>query len=187
MGTALTLFILALLPFIGAAMPFDFGFGPFDDSFSPFGDVFGNIAGPDYLAPGPNGQFPPTPILPPRGTGSGRSIASARDMPSIFISHITIPTADLNSPGDLVPVFVTMENNGDIDLDDTKAILMIPELGIRSAVGPFDLGKGRRKTVRFLVQLPEIVEPGTQYARLYIYNGEKQRIVHREIEVTTQE
>lgn len=160
-------------------------FEVFDDNFQPFNDLPGNPAGPDTMAPGPNGQFP-VPVTTTQPTTQPTQVfVGRRDRPSIFISRIVIPTAYDNLPGDFVPVFMTIENNGDVDLDDTKVILVIPELNIRASEGPFDFDKSDRKNVRLVAQLPQHVEPGVYYARIFVYNGEKQRIVHREVEVTT--
>lgn len=104
---------------------------------------------------------------------------------SVHVGSIRIPNQFDAIQGDMVPVIISVRNNGDKRLDDLVVNVAIAELGIRAArVGPFDLSIGKRVTKLLYVQLPENVEPGTYYARITMdsSNGVS-RAIHRDIDV----
>jgi hypothetical protein len=104
---------------------------------------------------------------------------------SLHVGSIRIPNQFDAIQGDLVPVVISIRNNGDKRLDDLIVSVSIAELGIRAAkAGPFDLAIGKRVTKLLYVQLPENVEPGTYYARITMdsSNG-MSRTIHRDIDV----
>lgn len=105
---------------------------------------------------------------------------------SVHVGSIRIPNQFDAIQGDMVPVIVSVRNNGDKRLSDLVVNVAIAELGIRSTrVGPFDLSIGKRVTKLLYVQLPERVEPGTYYARITMDSSNGlSRVIHRDVDVT---
>ena len=102
----------------------------------------------------------------------------------IFINQIFLNDPFDQHPGNVVPLYITFENDGKKDLDNTKIIVSIPELGARAAaIGPLDLNVGRQVTRFVLLELPDDIVPGTYSVRLQVYHENRQRVVHREIEI----
>jgi hypothetical protein len=169
---------------------FDFfdGFGPFDTNFQPFDDIAGNPFGPDAIAPGPNGNFPPSvppPSVPP-SSPPGDDDDEDDDTLGIFINSVFLNDPFAQEAGKQVPLRVTFENDGNKDLDGTKVIVTIPDLAVRGVAGPFDLDDGDKVSKMILLELPEGVQPGTYTVRLQIHTetaDAEDRIVHREIEI----
>lgn len=162
---------------------FDTGdaFNEFDDS-QPFEPApFGNTPGvpnpenpPDFSQVPPQPQPAPTPTPPtPRGAPEGFF--------KLFISSIRI--LDDQSPGGMVPAFITFRNDGTKDLDNLKIAVVVQDLGIRGSEGPFDLEGRQLVTKTVLVELPEEVEPGTYDARITLSNGKERRVLYRPLEV----
>jgi|GEM_PF-6776749 len=104
---------------------------------------------------------------------------------SLHVGSIRIPNQFDAIQGDMVPVIVSVRNNGDKRLNDLVVNVAIAELGIRAArVGPFDLSIGKRVTKLLYVQLPESVEPGTYYARITMDSSNGlSRAIHRDVDV----
>jgi hypothetical protein len=164
--------------------PFDGpGWDPFDDDDGPFTGIPGIPPGPDVIPdPDPDDDgcivnCNPTPTPTPGGNDDDD------DHLRIFINNIFLHDPFSELPGNQVELRVTFENDGNVDLDDTKVIVMIPDLSVRDAVGPFDLDSGEKMTKLLFLDLPEDTEPGVYPVRLQVYNEARQRIVHREIEV----
>jgi hypothetical protein len=164
--------------------PFDGpGWDPFDDDDGPFTGIPGVPPGPDVIPdPDPDDDgcivnCGPTPN--PGGNDDDDDDEHLR----IFINNIFLHDPFSELPGNQVELRVTFENDGNVDLDDTKVIVMIPDLSVRDAVGPFDLGSGEKMTKLLFLDLPEDTQAGVYPVRLQVYNEARQRIVHREIEV----
>ncbi|RJQ19045.1 hypothetical protein C4580_05705 [Candidatus Woesearchaeota archaeon] len=96
----------------------------------------------------------------------------------------TIAIQDFATAGEMVLVTLNFENSGDIKLEDVKAQISIPELGIRSPrVGPFDLRTGKNVGRTLALEIPEDAAPGNYAVRVTIDSGAVHRIVHRDIEI----
>lgn len=171
------------------AQPATGGFDPFD------GDM-----GPGFNPPGNPGGFEPLPNPDPipcvvncnPGPGpqpqpTSKPKAGTSDSLHIFINQIILHDAFEQLPGDQIPMLVTFENDGTKNLENTKVIITIPDLAVRAAVGPFDLHVGSQLTKVLILELPEWVQPGTYPVRFQVYNENRERIVHREIEVVDHE
>ncbi len=169
------------------------GFDPFDDDLGPFGGLPGNPPGGDTI-PQPPITIPPVtppttppttpPSTPPVGTvPTGGSSSPSEDSLKIFIHNIFLNNPFEQSPGAMIPLRITLENDGTRDLDNTKVIVMIPDLAVRASAGPFDLDSGKKTTQTMFLQLSDDVRPGTYAVRVQVYNEAKDRIVHREIDV----
>ncbi len=154
------------------------GFDLFDDDFGPLDDIPGNPQGTD---------FPPTvteiPVIPATPVPEPTPSPAHDDYLRIFIHQIFLHDPFAEQAGNTVPLKVTFENSGTKDLDNTKVIVMIPDLAVRAAFGPLDLGEGHKATATVNLELPEDTQPGVYPVRLQVYSENAQRIVHREIEV----
>jgi hypothetical protein len=162
-----------------------FGFDPFDGDLGPFTGIPGNLPGTDMpvqpvVTPVVPPVIPVTPVTPHSGSDSD---SSSDDSLRIFIHNIFLNNPFDELPGNQVPLRITFENTGTKDLDDTKVIVMIPDLSARATIGPMDVDSGEKATGTVFLDLPEDTEPGVYSVRLQIYNEDAQRIVHREVEV----
>lgn len=165
---------------------------PFDDDFGPIGgDIPGNPQGPDEQPELP--EWPP--VIPPVSceqtgtcpvpvpTPSPSPSPESDDSLQIFIHNIFLHNPYEELPGDQVALRITFQNTGTHDLENTKVIIMIPDISVRATIGPMDVDAGEKVTSTVLLDLPEEVDEGTYSVRLQVYNEDAQRIVHREIEV----
>ena len=171
------------------------GFNPFDGDFGPGNTPPGNPGGFEPLPnpnpipcvvncnPGPGPIPTPTPVPQPHTMPK----AGASDSLHIFINQIVLHDAFEQLPGDQVPMLITFENDGTKNLENTKVIITIPDIAVRAAIGPFDLHVGSQLTKVLILELPEWVRPGTYPVRFQVYNENRERIVHREIEVIDHE
>ena len=98
----------------------------------------------------------------------------------IRIGTINIP-ADFVKAGDDLVINLDFENSGDLDLDDVSATVVIPELGIRKKVGPFDVDKSNDASRALMLLIPEDAEPGEYTARITISNDKLKRVRHRPV------
>ncbi len=156
------------------------GFDPFDDDLGPLDDIPGNPPGTDF--PPVPAEIPVIPpVVPPVPTPE--PAPSREDYLRIFIHQIFLHDPFSEQAGNTVPLKVTFENTGTKSLSGTKVIVMIPDLAVRAAFGPLDLGKGDKATATVYLELPEDTQSGVYPVRLQIYSENAQRIVHREIEV----
>jgi hypothetical protein len=86
--------------------------------------------------------------------------------------------------GSAVPIYMTIENNGDEKLEDTTITVLNQELAIRTSIGPFDLGKGRDASKMLLLRIPENAPEGTHMLRFTVSsNSQIRRVVYRELYV----
>jgi hypothetical protein len=166
------------------------GFDPFDDDLGPFGDIPGNQPGDDI-------RIPPVtpPVIPPVSCEQTGTCPVPTPTPSpspspesdeslkIFIHNIFMHNPYEELPGDQVALRITFQNTGTHDLENTKVIIMIPDISVRATIGPMDVEAGEKVTSTVLLDLPEEIDEGTYSVRLQVYNEDAQRIVHREIEV----
>jgi hypothetical protein len=158
------------------------GWDPFDDDLGPFTPPPGFPGGVDPLPdpdPGDTGclvNCNPAPTPTPGPSGSS-------DTFRVFISQILIHDAFEQQPGNQVPVYLTFANDGTRRMENTKAILVIPDLQVRAAIGPVDLSVGQRVSRIVMLELPEDVAQGVYPVRLYVHNLLDKRIIHRDVEV----
>lgn len=158
------------------------GWDPFDGDLGPFTGIPGNPPGTDIVTP----EIPVPPWIPPVTPvtpSTEPSAAESEDSLQIFIHNIFVNNPYDELPGNQVPLMITFQNTGTKDLENTKVIVMIPDLSARATVGPFDLGADERITGTVFIDLPEDTELGVYPVRLQVYNEDAQRVVHREIEV----
>ncbi len=109
------------------------------------------------------------------------------DRLSVHIGAIIIPNAYDAQAGDVVPVTISFKNNGDEKLENLKAAVAIPDLGVKASVGPMeDLPVGKRVSKTVYIELPEDAKEGMYYARITIDSGSLHRVKHRDVEVIVQ-
>lgn len=106
---------------------------------------------------------------------------------SVHIGAIIIPNAYDAAAGDTIPVTISFKNNGDEKLENLKAAVAIPDLGVRASVGPIqDVSVGKRISKTVYIELPEDAQPGLYYARITIDAGSLHRVKHRDVELIVQ-
>jgi hypothetical protein len=105
---------------------------------------------------------------------------------SVHIGAIIIPNAYDAMAGDTIPVTISFKNNGDEELENLKAAVAIPDLGVRASVGPLDLKVGKRISKTVYIELPEDAQAGLYYARITIDSGSLHRVKHRDVELIVQ-
>jgi len=99
----------------------------------------------------------------------------------MVIERVSISGEGLVAVGDIVTFFFEFRNRGDIDLDNVRAQVGIPELGIVRRFGPVDVNKGTTKTGQLSMFIPFGTLPGEYLARITIYDEETKRVQHRYI------
>ena len=95
----------------------------------------------------------------------------------VFVSSIFIPNQDNIRAGSSVPIAVVFKS--DEDLENVKLTAIIAELGVRSAVGPFDVEKDKKVSKTLSLDIPEWTAPGSYYIRFSL-DG---RVIYREIKI----
>ncbi|MFH1641590.1 MAG: S8 family serine peptidase [Nanoarchaeota archaeon] len=118
----------------------------------------------------------------------GMSVAMPVPAPKIPIkinNNVKISSAkiinDYIQPGEDLQTKVSIENEGNTDLDDVKITLVIPELALRKRIGPFDLDEGDDITELIYAQMPDNTPPGEYLVRITISNDKVKRVRHRSI------
>jgi hypothetical protein len=61
---------------------------------------------------------------------------------------------------------VNVDNIGNIDLENVKITVVVPELGLRRSVGPFDVNVDDVAIRRVVLDLFEEVQPGEYYVKI---------------------
>jgi hypothetical protein len=117
-------------------------------------------------------SYPPTPVPPPRVPEL-----------SLSISSLTIPRGFEVRAGEELEVLLNMQHSGNEDLENTKVLISIPQLGIRSTAGPFDLDESESTSKRLTLNLPSETPQGVYYVRVEVHNNDVTRVLHRQIEV----
>ena len=86
-------------------------------------------------------------------------------------------------PGEDIGTHIRIENNHNADLDYVRITMIIPELGIRKRVGPFDIDGDIDKEIH--LTLPDDVEPGDYIVKIITTNNNQdfRRVKHRYITV----
>lgn len=122
-------------------------------------------------------------VIPSGTTPRPAPEAEDDDRLSVFIGAIIIPDAYDAQAGMVVPVTISLKNNGDHKLENLEGAVAIQDLNIRATFGPLDLPIGKRVSRTVNVELPEDVQPGTYYARITIDSGSVHRVKHRDVDV----
>jgi hypothetical protein len=124
-------------------------------------------------------QIPPQPTPQPEPNAPTKS---EQEGVSLKILSTRFPFA--GSAGSTVPIYITVENNGDEKLEHTTITVLNQELAMRTSIGPFDLGKGKDASKMLLLKIPDNAPEGTYMLRFTISsNGQLSRVVYRELDI----
>jgi len=116
------------------------------------------------------------------GIGEGEEEKGERI--GMHISRIRLTRGEYLSVGEVLGTGVRVSNIYDIDLEDVRVTVGVPDLGIMKRAGPFDLDSGDNELKNLYIEIPEWAEPGDYYIRIDISNDEIQRVIHRVFTVT---
>ena len=97
----------------------------------------------------------------------------------IDVTKVRLSRGEYLSVGELLGASVRVSNNYDIDLEDVRIAVGVPDLGVRKRAGPFDLDDDDDELRNLYIEIPEWAEPGDYYIRIEISNDDVQRVVHR--------
>jgi uncharacterized membrane protein len=78
---------------------------------------------------------------------------------------------------------VSLQNIGDMDLEDVRVTVTIPELGVRRSAGPFDLDKDDGVVRRLILEMAEDVPAGEYYVKIEARNKDYRRTKYRLVTV----
>jgi len=153
----------------------------FDDDFTPF-DPLPGIPVPEPVPPFvPEEPQPVPPTVTPRTPSAGPGPAIDTDL-DLRIESTRFPFETY--PGELVPFYITIKNDGDEHLPNTKIVIVQQELGLRYSAGPFDLNRGDKEQRVFSFEVPEGIEDGIYPLRFTVTsNSVTKRIVYRDLDV----
>ncbi len=98
------------------------------------------------------------------------------------VDRINIPEEYVKGGEDLM-TGVNVKNIGDFDIEQLKATIFIPELGVRRQSGHIDVDMEDEVTEWILAEIPEDVMPGDYDVRIVISNDHIKRVKHRVITV----
>lgn len=103
----------------------------------------------------------------------------------LYIGEINLEGGTTYYPGDDIVLGLKMENNADeINFDDLKIVIAIPELHVNREAGPFDLKKGKTMYKSIVVPIPEDSDAGEYTLNIDVMNNaEVNRRVGRFIEI----
>lgn len=93
------------------------------------------------------------------------------------IMSVHLPEEALS--GSVLPVSVKLENRGNIDLNNARVEIVIPELGIKRSSSRFDLEQGTAKQGTINVPLPYGLENGDYLVKITLTNGQKHEAAYR--------
>jgi len=85
--------------------------------------------------------------------------------------------------GDNLGFDIGFQNTGDTKMKDVKVTVIVPELGIISRLGPFDIKKGDSLHETVNLDIPEDAEPGEYYVKMVISSGNQNIVKYRPIYV----
>ncbi|MFH2028260.1 MAG: C1 family peptidase [Nanoarchaeota archaeon] len=119
---------------------------------------------------------PPMPELEPETLPEPKKLDLPKGKVKVGSARIVNEIAGV---GDYIESRLSLKNSGDKGLDDVKVTIVIPELGVRSRIGPFDLNEGEELTRAILAEIPEHTQPGEYVVRMTISNDQTIRVRHR--------
>jgi len=106
---------------------------------------------------------------------------SNSDYEQVSLMRIRLPAGEYVRAGETVELSVHMENEGDVDYDDSRMTVTIQDLGIRKTLGPFDLDDGDEVTKTVYLEIPEYAKDGEYVMRIKVGNDDFSRIKHKTI------
>ena len=103
------------------------------------------------------------------------------DKSVLGITRFSIINEDYMRPGDSIIILATLENNGNVNLDNIRLTFVIPDLDIRVRAGPFDIKRNKETTKLIILDIPYWAKSGYYDIRATASNGDVRRVKHREI------
>ena len=96
------------------------------------------------------------------------------DEDGLYVGSIAIYGNDKYSmrPGDDFWVRIELDNRADRALDDLRATIIVPELGLKFRSVLFDLDKGDEDTVSIDGFIPDYAEPGEYWMQIQVSDGD---------------
>ncbi len=161
--------------------PIGDAFDDFDPDFTPFDD-FPGTPDPENVPPFEPDEIPvPNPGPGPSSTPTSTPAVKSADI-VLKIESTRFPFETY--PGEVVPFYLTVKNEGSENLDNTKIVIVEQDLALRASAGPFDLNRGDREQRVLIVDVPASTEPGIYSLRFTVTsNSITKRVVYRELEV----
>ncbi|MFW6220516.1 MAG: InlB B-repeat-containing protein, partial [Nanoarchaeota archaeon] len=104
-------------------------------------------------------------------------------------SHHSLGISSINynklvRPGDFEIFSITVNNNGNRELNNIRASIFIDELGVWAKSGPVNLRANQETNIDLTLDIPYYAVPGEIIpARIVINNNEIRRVVYRDIEI----
>ncbi len=85
--------------------------------------------------------------------------------------------------GDNLDIFVSFDNNGNININNARLTAIIQELGIRSNTVKAVVGKNKESSKFLTLEIPDYAQPGIYYVMIVIDLDGDRRIKYRPIEI----
>ena len=85
--------------------------------------------------------------------------------------------------GSAVHVYVNIDNTGDVDLENLRIRVIIPDLGIRASTSTFDLNAGEDKQKTVNLPVPAQARQGLYLVRIIIENETFHEVAHRYVTI----
>lgn len=87
--------------------------------------------------------------------------------------------------GEDISLAIRLQNNRNDDMNDVRVTIVLPEIGIRKRIGPFDLSDDDEINKQIHLTLPDDVMPGEYVAKITISgnDGKIRRVKHRYVTV----
>ena len=109
------------------------------------------------------------------------TVAKARNSVQLMNVHVTPEEV---TSGDVLSVNVVLDNKGNVDLENAKITVIMPELGIKRSSKSFDIDAGTSKRGIVRVALPYDVQPGEYLVKVSVNNDRYHETAYRYVIVT---
>ncbi|HLD86689.1 MAG TPA: Ig domain-containing protein, partial [Candidatus Nanoarchaeia archaeon] len=103
------------------------------------------------------------------------------DSEAVLIKSVAFPDEDYAVAGKELMALVTIENDGNQDLDDIRIKAYILEEGHIAVSEPFDLDSNYPESKLLLFKLPKDIDEGWHTVGFSVYNGDIRRVVYRDL------
>lgn len=97
----------------------------------------------------------------------------------VKIGQLNVISNEYVRAGDELELKIVFDNIGLSDLEDFKTVVVVPDLAMRAAAGPFDVEHGDRVMRIMVLDIPKDAPPGTYDVRITMSNDDTRRIKHR--------
>ena len=94
----------------------------------------------------------------------------------VKIEKMVLENQGVVSAGRSTGLKLYFKNTGKYDEKGIKATIIIPELSVRDAIGPFTLKPGEETNRRLIIEIPEGTEEKEYLARVTVSNDRVKRV-----------